>query len=78
MASNKSAKGNPASHRMSNANLKARRQRSWKNGEERKVERRAEQQANAKRNDLTRRMGELTPWEKAGAIRKHRRSLASA
>ena len=39
-------KGNPASHRMSNDNLKARRKRSWARGQKRKEARR---EAQAKR-----------------------------
>lgn len=44
MANQNSAKGNPASKRMSNSNLKARRERSWKRGQERKAQRIEDQQ----------------------------------
>jgi hypothetical protein len=64
-----SAKGNPASKRMTNAQRKTRRERSWRNGEERKAERRKRQDEAAARNRQLRAAGELTPWEQANAHR---------
>lgn len=46
----KSSKGNPASHRMMNDNLKKRRARSWARGEERKRLRHLENEARHQAN----------------------------
>lgn len=69
MANTNSAKGNPASKRMTNAQRKTRRERSWRNGEERKALRRKEQDERAARNRQLRAAGEPTPWERANAHR---------
>lgn len=69
MATQKSSKGNPASHRMANANLKARRERSWRRGQERKTARREAQAARAADNRAARARGEATPWQIAKARR---------
>jgi len=69
-AGNRSAKGNPASKRMSNSQLKTRRERSWRTGEERKAQRRKEQDERAARNRARRAAGEPTPWELANAHRR--------
>lgn len=73
MANTKSGKGNPASHRMSNANLKARRQRSWAAGQKRKEARRAAQKARERANAELRAQGLPTPWERAQRARLVRR-----
>lgn len=69
-----SSKGNPASHRMSNPNLKARRARSWLAGERRKEARRKAQAEREARNKELREAGKPTPWEAAKAARKARRA----
>jgi hypothetical protein len=73
LANTSSTKGNPAGKRMSNSALKERRARSWKAGEKRKEERKAEAINRAKANKRTRSMGEKTPWELAKAARHARR-----
>jgi hypothetical protein len=70
----KSAKGNPASHRMSNKERKIRRQSSWARGEKRKDERRKTQQEAEKRNVLLVDSEKLTPWQEAKAARAARRA----
>lgn len=66
-------KGNPASKRMSNANLKARRARSWLAGQRRKAARvKAQKQREAANKEL-REAGLRTPWEEAKARRFERR-----
>lgn len=50
MAGNKSAKGNPASKRMSNPRLKARRAECWARGEAKKKKNREEQEAHRRAN----------------------------
>lgn len=45
MANTSSAKGNPASHRMTNVRLKARRSEAWLRGEQRKEKNRAANEA---------------------------------
>lgn len=69
-----SAKGNPASHRMSNPRLKEKFARCWRNGQKRKAERQARALAAQRRNAELRESGELTPWEQAKAARKARRN----
>jgi hypothetical protein len=59
MANTSSAKGNPASHRMSNKNLQAKRQRCWNNGQRRKDLNRAENLKRAERNKGIRALGTL-------------------
>lgn len=73
MANTSSAKGNPASHRMSNKNLQAKRERSWKNGQKRKEERKEEQRQREQRNKQLRAGGQLTPWEQSKARRREMR-----
>lgn len=60
---NQSAKGNPASKRMQNANLKARRARSWAKNQRAKAIRIAEAQAAFEANEAFRAIGEPTPYE---------------
>ena len=62
-------KGNPASKRMGNANLKARRARSWANGEARKAARRDAQDLAHRRNVSE---GD-SPWARAVATRFRQR-----
>lgn len=71
-ANSNHTKGNPASKRMSNTNLKSRRARSWAKGEQRKAERRAAQERAHKRNIAA----DLTPWQLAKADRIEKRELA--
>lgn len=73
MANTTSSKGNPAGKRMSNSALKERRARSWKAGQKRKEERKAEAINRANANKRTRATGEKTPWEQAKAARQARR-----
>lgn len=56
-------KGNPASKRMQNANLKARRARSWAKNNRAKAIRIAEAKAAFEANEAYRRRGEPTPYE---------------
>jgi len=73
MANQSSAKGNPASTRMGNEKLKARRQRSWaKRQKEKELNRNRQREAEA-RNAVLRAKGEPTPWEVAKAARYARR-----
>lgn len=67
MANTQSSKGNPASHRMGNANLKARRAASWQRGQDRKLQRQKWQDSAHKRNIMLRSEGKLTPWQAAKA-----------
>lgn len=69
-----SAKGNPASKRMQNEKLKAKRQRGWKNAQEAKAARIADQKKREAHNRALRSSGQLTAWEKAKLARKQRRS----
>lgn len=62
-------KGNPAHKRMMNANLKARRERSWRRGQERKAQRQADQAAREAVSRELRKKGLPTPWEAAKAKR---------
>lgn len=68
-----SAKGNPASHRMSNAAYKARRAAAWLRGQKRKEANRAAQNERTSENKRRRANGEPTPWEKAKAQRASNR-----
>lgn len=74
MANSASAKGNPASHRMSNAKLKAKRARSYETGVKRKDENRKANEAAAARNRQFRADSERTPYEIAKLRRWVRRS----
>ena len=65
----RSAKGNPASKRMSNAVKKATRARSWARGQRRKADRVKAQEARAEKNRAIRDDGGLTPWEVACEVR---------
>lgn len=78
MPNTQSSKGNPASKRMSNANLKTRRQNSWNRGQRRKAERIAAQEQRAATNAGRRADGLPTPWEIAKAARAARRMGRSA
>jgi hypothetical protein len=69
MPNTSSAKGNPASHRMSNPALKARRAGSWMRGQARKAARVAKEKAAHKRNVET----GISPWQQAKAARAQRR-----
>lgn len=77
MPATTSAKGNPASHRMSNAAYKDRRSRSWRNGQRRKAERIAAQRERERTNRERQARGEPTPWQVACAKRWTRRRLAA-
>ena len=63
MPDNKASKGNPASKRMMNEKLKAKRKRSWTRCQEKKAKRREEQQKREAKNRLLREQGLPTPWE---------------
>lgn len=78
MPNRNSNKGNPASHRMSNPNLKARRARNWAAQEKRKAERRAENEARAARNRELRAQGIPTPHELKQERRRIERDLLRA
>jgi len=69
-------KGNPASHRMSNASLKARRERSWYSGQRRRQRNREQQRVREIANKARLTAGEPLPWEVACAER-HARRLAA-
>lgn len=73
MATSKSAKGNPATHRMGNANLKARRARSWARGEARKQANRKANEQRAADNRKLRAEGLPTPHEVKKAKRRAKR-----
>lgn len=64
-----SNKGNPASHRMTNPNLKARRARSWAAGQKRKEARRRAQEQRTEVNRGRLDNDESTPWQLAKAVR---------
>src|SRR4249919_558784 len=63
-------KGNPASHRMSNASLKARRARSWARAQLKKARNRAENERRAVNNRALREQGLPTPHEAKKAARR--------
>jgi hypothetical protein len=71
--SQSNTKGNPAATRMTNANLKAKRDRSWTRGQRRKEERRKEQARREAKNRELRAQGLPTPWEEAKAKARERR-----
>ena len=73
MANAKSGKGNPASHRMSNAALKDRRKRCFNNGIKTAEARRKAQQEREKHNRELRDAGLATTWELACARRREAR-----
>jgi hypothetical protein len=73
MATAKSAKGNPASHRMGNDKLKARRARSWARGQVRKAENRKANEQRAADNRKLREQGLPTPHEVQRAKRRAKR-----
>jgi hypothetical protein len=68
MANTQSSKGNPASKRMGNDKLKARRARSWERGETRKRARQAAQDKAHTRNVQLKSDGIPTPWERSKAL----------
>jgi hypothetical protein len=73
------AKGNPASHRMSNPHRKEKWPRAHRNSERTKAARRKVAEIAQRGNEILRKAGELTPWEKAKAERsKRRRPLQEA
>lgn len=79
MPQQQSSKGNPASRRMMNARLKARRQACWARGERRKEQNRADNEMRAAHNRSLRAAGELTPHEAQRLRRrKHRDDLRAA
>lgn len=78
MAGKNAGKGNPASHRMSNASLKARRARSWARAQVKKARNRAENEAQAVVNRALREQGLPTPHEAKKAARKARRDAMRA
>lgn len=63
MAKQNVNKGNPASKRMQNPNLKAKRARSWAKNQRAKAIRIAEAQAAFEANEVYRRQGLPTPYE---------------
>lgn len=67
------SKGNPAHHRMTNAQLKARRAFSWSKHKKDVIARNAAQEK-AKQRNLHLQIDELTPWETAKAARAARRA----
>ena len=78
MANTSSSKGNPASHRMSNPNLKARRARLWAAQEKRKDARRKAQAEREQRNRELRAAGLPTPHEAKKIARRARRDALRA
>jgi hypothetical protein len=78
MATQQGGKGNPASKRMMNPKLKARRARSWERGQERKAQRVEGQLARQRKNEELRSAGMLTPWEIAKVKAEERKALLSA
>lgn len=62
-------KGNPASKRMTNANLKARRTASWNRRQKQKEVNRKAQEGREAVNRVNRAEGIPTPWEVARAER---------
>lgn len=78
MAGNRAGKGNPASKRMGNDKLKARRVSSWVRGQQRKEQNRRENAAAAARNRELREQGLPTPWEARKLARKARRDRMRA
>lgn len=75
MASNRAGKGNPASHRMSNEKLKARRARSWARAQVKKARNRAANDERAAINRQCREQGIPTPAEVRRAERRERRAV---
>jgi hypothetical protein len=73
-----SSKGNPASHRMSNAHLKDARSRRWRNGQTRKQARIDTQATHESANRKLRSAGQPTPWQVACAERAARRTPRKA
>lgn len=78
MAGNRSGKGNPATHRMGNASLKARRARSWARAQVKKAKNRAENEQRAVNNRALREQGLPTPHEAKKAARKAKRDAMRA
>lgn len=74
MPKGSSNKGNPASKRMTNANRKARRARSWAAGQKRKEARIKDQRTREALNRASRAAGDLTPWDAVKAERARRRA----
>lgn len=78
MSNGSSAKGNPASKRMSNPKLKAKFARCWENGQRRKKARREAAALAEQRNRELIEAGELTPWQAAKAKAAARRAGEAA
>lgn len=74
MAHASGAKGNPASHRMSNSHHKAKFEAAWKKSQEAKKKRMLAQTEREKANAKIRKEGGLTAWEKAKHERAQRRA----
>lgn len=74
MSNQNSAKGNPASKRMSNVQRKAKRANSWNRCQKRKAAKREAVAEREAQNRVRRAEGTPTPWEAAKAARKARRA----
>ena len=74
MSNQQSAKGNPASKRMSNVARQNRRQNSWNRCQKKKEAKRAAVAEREAANRARRAEGTPTPWEAAKAARKARRA----
>jgi protein-arginine kinase activator protein McsA len=75
VSNTQSSKGNPASHRMSNAALKNRRARSWRDSQARKQARIEAQHQRQVANRARVKAGEMLPWAAAEAERVARRAI---
>lgn len=76
MANQSSAKGNPASHRMSNPHYKLKHEKAWKRSQTTKEARREAQKQRERNNAKLRAAGKPTPWEAAEARRLQLRDQA--
>lgn len=74
MANGNSAKGNPASHRMSNTGRKARRAERWTKARKRKDKRIAAEGERRLHNAVLRADNLPTPWMVAKILRAERRA----
>lgn len=75
MAGEQRQKGNPASKRMINAELKARRARSWAAGKKRRDAHRKAQEERHQHNLELKAQGLPTPWEQAKAKAREKRGV---
>lgn len=78
MANQNSAKGNPASKRMTNPKRKAKRERSWKKRQEVKAKNIAANERRRKANDDLRKVGQLTPYQERRLAQRDEYELTKA